>query len=91
MASTESLAAQHLAIAIQLMGRDWVMARIPGAETQQPAAVAGGRGRKAGVLPEADRRCRWHPEGRDQCKNSRFESNSYCKIHLSQVHLIDQP
>jgi hypothetical protein len=89
MASTESLAAQHLAIAIQLMGRDWVLAHLP---AEAPAAPVAGsqRGRKAGAVPEPDRRCRWHPEGRDQCKNSRFENNSYCKIHLSQVHLIDQ-
>ncbi len=90
MASTESLAAQHLAIALQLMGRDWVLAHVPVATAEAPVAASSQRGRKAGAVPEPDRRCRWHPEGRDQCKNSRFENNSYCKIHLSQVHLIDQ-
>ena len=80
------LASKHLAIAIQLMGLPWVAAQI-----QQPAAVTQQqRGRKAGVIPEPDRRCAWHPEGRDQCKNSRSAEAQYCKIHVQNVILLDQ-
>jgi hypothetical protein len=89
MSSTESLASQHLAIAVQLMGSAWVLAQLTAPQAAAPPP-ASNRGRKPGAIPEPDRRCRWQPEGREQCKNSRFDNNSYCKIHLSQVHLIDQ-
>jgi hypothetical protein len=83
-AETTALASKHLAIAIQLMGLPWVVAQIqqPVAEQQQQ------RGRKAGVVPEPDRRCAWHPEGRDQCKNSRSADTQYCKIHVQNVILL---
>lgn len=83
---TKSLATKHLAIAVQLMGAPWVLAQI-----QQPPVVAvAQRGRKAGIVPEPDRRCAWHPEGRDQCKNSRSGDTQYCKIHVQNVILLNQ-
>lgn len=85
---TEDLAAQHLAIAIQLMGLPWVAESI--ARKRPTQAEPSTRGRKAGVIPEPDRRCAWHPEGRDQCKNSRSGDTQFCKIHVQNVILLNQ-
>ena len=86
MASTEALAAQHLAIAIQLMGRDWVIAHVPATD----APAASNRGRKAGVLPDADRRCVFRKEDGSQCKNSRSGDTQVCKLHINAVILLNQ-
>lgn len=87
MDDTETLAKKHLAIAIQLMGRDWV---VESCARKLDLAEPSGRGRKPGVIPEAARRCAWHPEGRDQCKNSRSGDTQFCKIHVQNVILLNQ-
>ena len=86
--SSESLARQHLQIAVQLMGAPWVAAQAQAQAQAQPPPS--NRGRKAGQVPEPDRRCAWHPEGRDQCRNSRSGDEAYCKIHLQNVILLPQ-
>lgn len=83
---TRVLASKHLAIAIQLMGLPWVAAQVQQPVQQQQQQ----RGRKAGVVPEPDRRCAWHPEGREQCKNSRSGDTQMCKIHVQNVILLTQ-
>ncbi len=85
---SKTLASKHLAIAIQLMGLPWVAAQVQQPVTPQQQQQQ--RGRKAGVVPEPDRRCAWHPEGRDQCKNSRSGDTQYCKIHVQNVILLNQ-
>jgi len=90
MSQTEQLAAKHISVAISLMGQIWVQEQLTASASATASATATGkRGRKAGSIPEADRRCHWHPTGKVQCKNSRYDANSYCKIHLAQVHLVD--
>jgi len=89
MSDTAALAAKHLEIAVSLMGQEWVQERLTTQAQAQVQAKPSGRGRKAGAVPDQDHRCHWQPEGKEQCKNSRSDQNSYCKIHLNLVHLVD--
>lgn len=45
------------------------------------------RGRKPGAATP-DSRCIWKMTTGDQCKNGRFGTSEYCKIHISKTHII---
>ena len=90
MSSSEELARLHIDTAVKLMGKEFVtqyLALIPSAVAAVPEPKAG-RGRKPGAAP-AESRCNWNAGQESHCKNKRFESNSYCKIHVSKIHLVD--
>ncbi len=59
MNDTEVLAGKHLAIAVSLMGKEWVQAQL----NSMPQTQQQGRGRKAGAVPEDDQRCSWTRDG----------------------------
>ena len=93
MSSSEELARLHIDTAVKLVGKEFVtqylalISLIPSAVAAVPEPKAG-RGRKPGAAP-AESRCAWNAGQESHCKNKRFESNSYCKIHVSKIHLVD--
>ena len=46
------------------------------------------RGRKPGVLPDSENRCKWKSEEDIQCKNKRCEGGHYCGIHKPKANII---
>ena len=58
-----------------------------GAGAPAPAGHAG-RGRRPGAASDAER-CAWKLTDGSQCKNAHHAGNSYCKIHVGKIHLID--
>lgn len=89
MSSSEELARLHIDTAVKLMGKEFVSQYL--ATTSAPVSTTeskSGRGRKPGAAP-AESRCAWNAGQDSHCKNKRFESNSYCKIHVSKIHLVD--
>ena len=93
MSSSEELARLHIDTAVKLVGKEFVtqylalIPLIPSTPSAGPEPKAG-RGRKPGAAP-AESRCNWNAGQESHCKNKRFESNSYCKIHVSKIHLVD--
>ncbi len=90
MSSSEELARLHIDTAVKLMGKEFVVQHLATVATPAPApaAASSGRGRKPGAAP-AESRCAWNAGQESHCKNKRFESNSYCKIHVGKIHLVD--
>ena len=96
MTTNEDLARLHLETAVRLMGRafveQWLSQSQQGpVDAPAPASAAqpkSTRGRKPGAAP-AETRCAWNAGTDHHCKNTRHEGNSYCRIHLGKVHLID--
>jgi hypothetical protein len=91
MSSSEELARLHIDTAIKLVGKEFVtqyLAAIPAPPVPAPTESKSGRGRKPGAAP-AESRCAWNAGQESHCKNKRFESNSYCKIHVGKIHLVD--
>ena len=96
MSSSEELARLHIDTAVKLVGKEFVtqyLALIPLISSTPSVAAAvtepkAGRGRKPGAAP-AESRCAWNAGQESHCKNKRFESNSYCKIHVGKIHLVD--
>lgn len=89
MSSSEELARLHIDTAVKLVGKEFVSQYL--ATVAAPTSVAepkSGRGRKPGAAP-AESRCAWNASQDSHCKNKRFESNSYCKIHVGKIHLVD--
>jgi hypothetical protein len=90
MSSSQELARLHIDTAVKLMGKEYVSQYLASVAAA-PTAVAepkAGRGRKPGAAP-AESRCNWNTGQESHCKNKRFESNSYCKIHVGKIHLVD--
>ena len=55
--------------------------------TPTTSPVVSKRGRKPGAAtPES--RCIWKMTTGDQCKNGRYNTSEYCKIHISKTHII---
>ena len=99
-----SLARLHLETALKLTSREFVTEWLkdvpvpvllsPVAEVLQlvhstppTMSAASKRGRKPGAAtPES--RCIWKMTTGDQCKNGRYNTSEYCKIHISKTHII---
>jgi hypothetical protein len=84
----KEMAELHLKVALELAGRgfieNWLATVAPALETATPKPA---RGRPAGAAA-ADCRCEWRRNnGGTQCKNTKFESSKYCRIHLSKKEL----
>lgn len=45
------------------------------------------RGRKPGAAT-SDLRCIWKMTTGEQCKNKRYGTSEYCRIHISKTHII---
>ena len=91
MSSSEELARLHIDTAVKLVGKEFVSQYLATVATPATTSVAepkAGRGRKPGAAP-AESRCNWNVGQDSHCKNKRFESNSYCKIHVGKIHLVD--
>jgi hypothetical protein len=103
MSTNEDLARLHLETAVRLTSRAFVEAWTASkaiADTSQSTTAAptqapptqpkSTRGRKPGAAP-TETRCAWNKDNgiEHQCKNTRHEGNSYCRIHLGKIHLID--
>lgn len=91
----EDLARFHLETALALTNKEFIGEWLGGAPA--PAAGAGGapqapahagRGRRPGAASDAER-CAWKLTDGSQCKNAHHAGNSYCKIHVGKIHLID--
>jgi hypothetical protein len=99
----EDLARFHLETALALTNKEFIGAWL-GAGVGVAAAAAGGagvaaggasapaghagRGRRPGAASDAER-CAWKLTDGSQCKNAHHAGNSYCKIHVGKIHLID--
>lgn len=95
MPTPEELARFHIETAIQLVGRERVLALLVSpvetAQVSSPAAPAGGagaRGRRPGAAPD-DARCKWKMTDGTQCKNAHTAEAVYCKIHAGKIDLIE--
>lgn len=97
---SEELARLHFDTAIQMAGAEkiglWLSSIAPGM-APAPAPAPGvapvappvsQRGRRPGAAPE-NVRCAWSLADGSHCKNKKNEGNSYCKIHMGKIHLID--
>lgn len=91
----EDLARFHLETALALTSKEFIGAWIGGAPAggaaapaPAPAPAHTGRGRRPGAASDADR-CAWKLTDGSQCKNAHHAGNSYCKIHVGKIHLID--
>jgi hypothetical protein len=89
-----ALARLHFDTAVALVGaekvREWIATATGVTATgPTPAVTGGGRGRKPGTVAAADERCTWTLHDGTQCKNRHQSDSTYCKIHLKQVHLVD--
>lgn len=89
------LARLHFDTAVALVGAQQVASWVSSAAAAAaPAAGSGGgagtgRGRKPGSVAAADERCTWTLTDGTQCKNRHQADSTYCRIHLKQVHLVD--
>jgi len=95
------LARVHFDTAVALVGsaqvRAWlgaentapVPAPVPAALPSTSSSSSSGRGRKAGTVANAEERCTWTLVDGSQCKNRHQPSAAYCKIHLKNIHLVD--
>jgi len=94
MPTPEELARFHIETAIQLVGRERVLALIIPTVAAAPAAApaaaggAGARGRRPGAAPD-DARCKWKMSDGTQCKNAHTAEAQYCKIHVGKIDLIE--
>lgn len=86
-----TLARIHFDAAVALVGAQQVGAWLAGtpAKAPAPAPASSGRGRKPGAVAAADERCTWTLTDGTQCKNRHLTDSTYCRIHLKQVHLVD--
>ena len=95
MATTSTsaqLARIHFDTAVSLVGRAQIsawLAAAPATPTPAPATGGTGRGRKAGSVAATEERCTWTLGDGTQCKNRHQPAAAYCKIHLKNIHLVD--
>jgi hypothetical protein len=87
----EELARIHLETAIALVGIATVSSYLtndPPTENPSTTPPSGKtRGRKPGAAPE-ESRCIWKLSSGDQCKNTKLEGRTHCKIHTSKADAI---
>lgn len=89
------LARIHFDAAMALVGAQQLGAWLSGAgsgvlsKAPTPVSASSGRGRKPGAVAAADERCTWTLTDGTQCKNRHLTDSTYCRIHLKQVHLVD--
>lgn len=74
----------HLEKALQLTNKEFIQKWLDTITVEAQTK----RGRKPGAAP-SETRCQWAMADNSQCKNNRFESNSFCRMHMAKVHLID--
>jgi hypothetical protein len=88
MDKSNALALLHLETGLKLTSIEFVTNWLSTQQQLALAPAAGGRGRKPGAAPPGSR-CTWSLGDGSQCKNARTDQNSFCKIHLAKVHLVD--
>jgi hypothetical protein len=92
----EAVATLNLKSAVALMDITWVRqwldtytASGETLSTSSPASSpASNRGRKPGAAP-AENRCTWKMSDDKQCKNTKSDGSTYCKIHVAKAAAID--
>ncbi len=95
MTTSAQLARIHFDTAVALVGRAQISAWLsaaPAAPTPTPTpapATTTGRGRKAGAVAADEERCTWTLGDGTRCKNRHQPTAAYCKIHLKNIHLVD--
>ena len=95
-----TLAHLHLETALKLTSREFVEKWLTGASHHSPSdtitlvasptesiTAASKRGRKPGAAT-SDLRCIWKMTTGEQCKNKRYGTSEYCRIHISKTHII---
>jgi hypothetical protein len=88
--SNAALAEHHLDLALSLADHAFVSALLEKKKSASGESLPekSKRGRKPGAAT-VEERCIWKMPSGELCKNSKADSQSYCKIHLSKVHLIE--
>lgn len=97
-ASSVTLAHLHLETALKLTSRNfvekWLAGDHPATSPDTITLVASPiesatskRGRKPGAAT-SDLRCIWKMTTGEQCKNKRYGTSEYCRIHISKTHII---
>ncbi len=86
----EAVATLNMDSAVALMGIAWVRQWVDAhaVSDQVPAPVHSNRGRKPGAAP-AESRCSWKMSDDKQCKNTKSDGGTYCKIHAAKAAAID--
>lgn len=96
-----TLAHLHLETALKLTSREFVENWLAGAHHLHTSpdtitlvaspieslTAASKRGRKPGAA-SSDLRCIWKMTTGEQCKNKRYGTSEYCRIHISKTHII---
>ena len=85
-----ALAEYHLGLALSLSDHAFVSALLEKKKSASGESLPtkSKRGRKPGAAT-VEERCIWKMPSGDLCKNSKADGESYCKIHLGKVHLIE--
>ena len=88
--SNAALAEHHLDLALSFADVAFVSALLEKkkAAIGESSSSKSKRGRKPGAAT-VEERCIWKIASGELCKNSKADNQSYCKIHLSKVHLIE--
>ena len=88
--SNTALAEHHFDLAISLSDHAFVSSLLEKKKSASGESLPAKskRGRKPGAAT-VEERCIWKMPSGDLCKNSKADDQSYCKIHLSKVHLIE--
>jgi len=76
-------ARQHIEAALQFATKEEILQFL----TSAPEGPKR-RGRPSGAAT-SESRCHWKFPDASQCKNAKQGQNSYCKMHISKIHLID--
>ena len=84
----DAVATLNLESAVALMGIAWVRQWVDAHAVSVPAPVPSNRGRKPGAAP-AESRCSWKMSDDKQCKNTKSDEGTYCKIHAAKAVAID--
>lgn len=96
-AASVTLAKLHLETALKLTSREFIekwitsdtaaAASTPDTITLVSSPTESKRGRKPGAAT-SDLRCIWKMTTGEQCKNKRYGTSEYCRIHISKTHII---
>ena len=88
--SNAALAEHHVDLALSLSDYAFVLELLEKKKSSSGESLPAKskRGRKPGAAT-VEERCIWKMPSGDLCKNSKADGQSYCKIHLGKVHLIE--
>jgi hypothetical protein len=79
----ETLAKFHLETACKLTSRAFIQAWL-----EANPVIKEKRGRKPGAATD-EMRCSWLLSDENQCKNTKQDGSSFCRMHINKIQLVD--